>query len=541
MPGLGLLLGQRLRRDRLQLALWILGTAALALFSTVSLADTFADAEERRALLALAIATPAVLVFRGTPNGAELDDVTFFAIFSFLALLAGLMSSFLAVRHTRGDEEQGRAELVSATPAGRVTPLAATLLHGIGANVVLGAAVAVAFVAGGLDATGAAVTGAATAAAGIAFLGFALFAAQIMRTSRGANGLSVAFVVGAYVLRGLGDAGGSASADLLHVTPAWPSLLSPIGWAQRTGAWNQDDPAPLLLDLVFAAVLVAVVFAVQGVRDTGASLIAPRPSRATATAALSGSLGLAWRLTRGGVLAWAAGAFVAGILATSLTTLVGRLGDQAPEVAATLEGLAQAGSTLEQALVATIFSLVGVFAGACAIQVMTKARQEETGGTAELLLGSTRLGRLRWATNYLVTATIGIGIVLASAFLGAVLGAAGAADPPAAIRDAAQASFGQVPAALVFLGLALAAFVLLPTLATTLSWSLLGLATVLGVFGGLVGLPEWAVDLSPLVHSPVPAGDTVDWTGGLWMLAIAAAALAFGTAAAARRELRTGA
>ncbi|WP_105030643.1 ABC transporter permease [Arthrobacter ruber] len=540
MSALGLLLGLRLRRDRVQLALWIIGTAALALFATVSLADTFGSADERRTLLALAIATPAVLVFRGTPNGAGLDEVTFFAIFAFLALLAGLMSTFLAVRHTRGDEEQGRAEMVSATSAGRMTPVLATLVHGIGANAVLGAAVAVAFVAGGLDATGSGVAGAAVAACGVAFLAFGLFAAQVLRTSRGANGLSVAFVVGAYVLRGLGDAAGTASPDLLSVTPAWPSRLSPIGWAQRTGAWNQNDLMPLLLDLVFAAVLVAVVLALQSVRDTGASLLAPRAGRATAPAALSGSFGLAWRLTRAGVLAWAVGAFVAGVLATTLTTLVGRIGEQAPEVAATLGRLSRAGSTLEQALVATIFSLVGMLAAACAIQVMIRARQEETSGTAELLLGSSPVGRLRWAATYVGAGAVGIAIVLLAAFLGAVLGAAGGGETSAAIGDAAQAAVGQVPVALVFLGVALVVFVLLPALTVPLTWSLLGLATILGIFGGLIGLPEWIVDLSPFANSPVPAGDSVDWTGGVWMLVIAAAAITGGTVIAGRRELRTG-
>ena len=45
-----------------------------------------------------------------------------FLIFPWLAMLAAFMSSFLAVRHTRMDEEQGRAELVAATPAGRIDP-----------------------------------------------------------------------------------------------------------------------------------------------------------------------------------------------------------------------------------------------------------------------------------------------------------------------------------------------------------------------------------------------------------------------------------
>lgn len=104
-----------------------------------------------------------------------------------LALLAALMSTFLAVRHTRGDEEAGRAELVWATPAGRRLPTIATIVHGILANVVLAALTTLALVATGLPAGGSLLTGAAAASCGIAFLGIGLLAAQFMRTSRGAN------------------------------------------------------------------------------------------------------------------------------------------------------------------------------------------------------------------------------------------------------------------------------------------------------------------------------------------------------------------
>ena len=55
---------------------------------------------------------------------------------------------------------------------------------------------------------------------GFAFLAFGLFAAQLFRTSRAANSLSVTFVLAAYLLRGIGDAAGTPSEDLLHITPA---------------------------------------------------------------------------------------------------------------------------------------------------------------------------------------------------------------------------------------------------------------------------------------------------------------------------------
>ena len=240
---LGVLLRQRLRRDRVQLVLWIVGTAALALMATTAVTTTFGDTAEREGILRLTMIAPAILMFRGTPNGADEGQFAFFLIFAFVALLAGLMSTFLAVRHTRGDEEAGRAELVAATPASRVLPTTATAIHGVLANAVLGLAVAVAFLASGLDVAGSFVTGAATAACGVAFLSLGLVSAQLFRSSRAANSAGVAVVIAAYFVRGIGDAAGEPSDDGLARTPLWISWLSPIGWGQRTGAFAENGRA----------------------------------------------------------------------------------------------------------------------------------------------------------------------------------------------------------------------------------------------------------------------------------------------------------
>src|SRR5215213_2713254 len=107
MGRLGTLLAQRLRRDRRQLAMWILGTAALAGLTYVGVSDTYGTLQDRQVLLATAIANPVILLFRGLPSGAEEGAFMLFLIFPFLAMTAAFMSTFLAVRHTRTEEEDG--------------------------------------------------------------------------------------------------------------------------------------------------------------------------------------------------------------------------------------------------------------------------------------------------------------------------------------------------------------------------------------------------------------------------------------------------
>lgn len=539
MSTLGTLLRQRLRRDRLQLALWLIGIALLAYASVAAVADTYGDEAERRQILQVATASRTILVFRGAPDGTDLGAFVFFELFAWLALLGGLMSTFLVTRHTRAEEEQGRAELVAATRAGRVKPTVATLVHGVLANVALGALVALGFIAGGLDAEGSWVTGAAMAATGVAFVAVGLFAAQLFRTSRGANGAGVAVVVGAYLVRGIGDAAGTPSDDLLHVTPAWPSWLSPIGWGQATGAFVENSLAPLALSLGVSAVLVAVVFALQSVRDQGASLLPGRKGRTSASPALSSSFGLAWRLNVATLIAWAVGAAVAGLTASSLSGLIDELSGDAPQVVDTLQKTLGGGATLEQAFIATFYGIIGVLAACCAVQVAIRARQEEAHGTAEQVLASA-VPRVRWLLEYWLVGLLVIVVVLAAAWLGGLAGSAASDTPADLVPLISQAALAQLPVSLVFLGVTLLVFAVLPRWTIGLGWSIVGVAAIVGIFGPLLGAPDWLVDLSPFTHSPVPTGDDVDWSGGLWMIAAGLAAAALAVVSMRRRELATG-
>jgi ABC-2 type transport system permease protein len=170
MNGFGALLRLRMRRDAVQLSIWTAAMLLLAYGSSVGVTENFGSLEERRSLLALAVANPVILLFRGLPSGTEEGAFIVFLVLPFLAMLAALMAAFLAVRHTRAEEETGRAELAAATPAGRWVPFTATLVHGTLACIVLGAAAAVGLIASGLAPSGSMFTGAAVALTGLVFL-----------------------------------------------------------------------------------------------------------------------------------------------------------------------------------------------------------------------------------------------------------------------------------------------------------------------------------------------------------------------------------
>ena len=527
------LLGQRARRDWLQVLLWGVGTALLAYASFIGVRDAYGTAQDRTSLLAAALANPVILMFRGLPSGADEGAFMIFLIFPWLAILAAFMSTFLAVRHTRGDEESGRAELVAATPAARTMPFAATALHGLLANALLAALVAGAFLAVGADTEGALLAGTATGAVGVAFLGVGLLAAQLMRTSRGANSLAVWTLMATFVIAGFGNAIGTPSDDLTRMESSWLTWLSPFGWGENTRAFDENLWWPALLSLGVGAVLAAVSAVLVAARDLGGSFIAERLGRADASPVLSGPMALVWRLTRGAVLGWAVGGFLIGVLSTSLASLVEEVGASNPAVEQILRQISGEGS-IQQGTITTFFTMLGVLAACCAVQVVCRARQEEAHGTAEPLLAAP-VGRVRWLADYLVVALIGVVLVIAAAVAGAALGIAGQDGDADLMRTVLVTGAGQVAAASVFLVVTALAFVLVPRATIPLGWSLVLLGMALGLFGPLFGFPEWLVQASPIAVTPFVDGDAVDLRG-LWWLVLATGAGAVASLSLMRRR-----
>lgn len=540
MNAFGILLRQRLRRDRLQLTLWIVGTALMAFAGYAGVTQSYSTLADRQNILAAALANPVILMFRGLPSGTSEGAFLAFEVLPWLALLAALMSTFLAVRHTRGDEEAGRAELVWATPAGRRLPTVATLVHGLLANVVLAALTALALIATGLPTTGSLLSGAAAGTCGIAFLGIGLLAAHLMRTSRGANSLTVWVLVATFLIRGIGNAAGTPSDDLTSMASAWPAWLTPFGWAEQTRPYDADLAWPILLGLVFGLVLAAASIALQSLRDIDASFVAERRGRVSARPALASPHALVWRLTSGSIIGWAAGGAITGILATTLSGLVDQISGENPAVAEILTQIGGATGGLDEVVVTVFFTLLGILAACCAVQTVVRTRQEEAHGTAESVLAAP-VGRVRWLADFVIVGVVAVLIVVGAAVLAGWIGVWSNGGDESLYRIVAVAGLGQAVAAAVFAVLTALVFVLIPRATTAVAWSLVLLAAMLGMFGPLFGLPEWTANLSPFAVTPVVDGRGID-VRGLWWLVLA---LAAGGAAALtlmrRRELASGA
>ena len=175
--------------DRLVLAGWLVVLSGLLLLFTLAFAvnlSTHADVLRETRLMA----GNAGFRMLSLPSGATLGSYVMARSWVTLAVLAAVMSILCVVRHTRQNEETGRAELLGGGVVGPAAPLAAAVTVALGADLVLAPMAALGMIAAGQPATGSLAAGAAIAAVGVAFTGVAAVTAQLSRSARGASGLA---------------------------------------------------------------------------------------------------------------------------------------------------------------------------------------------------------------------------------------------------------------------------------------------------------------------------------------------------------------
>jgi ABC-2 type transport system permease protein len=522
-----------LRRERINLPVWVAGLAGFTTATTAMFANDFRDPGELASEVQVAASSPGIRLL-GLASGASVGGYTMVRDYVTVAVLAGLMSIFAVVRHTRQSEETGRAELVGAAVVGRQAGLAAALTVAVAANAVLAVLIGLGMMLAGQPATGSFTAGAAVAAVGIAFAGIAAATAQLTSSTRGASGLAAATLGVAFLASGVGNMAGRVDSTGLRVDSAWPAWLSPIGWGQQMRPFGGDHwwPLGLAAALLLSGAAVAAVLATR--RDFGHGMLPQHRGHARASQALRSPLGLAARLQRGALLGWAAGMLGFGLVMGGLVDQVSTASGSARDFYTQMGGSAQ----IVDAYRASMMGMAGMAAAIYIVQVLLRMRTEETDGPLEPVL-ATAVSRARWMAGHAAVAVLGATamVLLFATGMGLTAGAV-LGDPAGEVGTLAGASLVQLPGILVIGAFVVAATGLLPRVAAALSWAVLIAAVLVGpLFGPTLNIPGWMRDLSPFTHVPkVPA---VPVTAGplLALLTVVAVLAVTGVVALRRRNL----
>jgi ABC-2 type transport system permease protein len=514
-----------LRRDRLVLPLWVLLLSVPpATVYVTSIEKVYPDPTARAALAASIMASPAQRALYGQVYNDSLGATGVWK--------AGILQLFIAVaviltviRHTRADEETGRAELIESTPVGRYASLSAALLTSFGASIATGVIGAAGLVATPVAPGGSVAFGAALACSGLFFTAGAAVAAQLSSSARVARSLAFSGLAAAFTLRAVGDAGSG--------TLSW---LSPLGWSLQVRPYAGDRWWVLLLPLTAAVTLAALAFRLLARRDLGAGLIAEQRGRGTASPLLRDALGLTWRLDRGSLLVWTAGLGAYGLL---IGSVVHGIGDEVGRSTVVREVVARMGGTgaLEQAFLDASFCLLAMVAAAFTVSLFLRLHQEESSQRAETLLaGAVR--RSRWLASHLGIAMCGsaAALLLAGLAAGMTYGIA-AGDVRGKVPIALATATVQLPAVWLAAAVGVAVFGWAPRF-TPVVWCVLIGFVALYLLGSLSDLPQWLLDIEPFAHVPRVNSGEFTVVPLLWLSMIDAALIALGLAAFRRRDVQ---
>jgi ABC-2 type transport system permease protein len=529
VTGVGHLLRLILRRDRVRLPLWLVGLGGSIVASALAVPPLY-DTPEKVAGYARTVGTsPVSYLMSGRQVGLDtLGGIVANEISQVAQLGVCLMVVFLVVRHTRAEEESGRAELLRSTVLGRHAATLAGLVYGILAAVLLGAITSISMLAADLPVGGSLTYGVGLALLGVAYTAITLVAVQVSTSARGALGLAGAAVAVGYLVRGLG-----AMQDNALV---W---LSPFGWAQGMNAFGDERWWPALLLLVFTALLLALAVRLMAHRDFGGGLLATRPGPPRASRLLDTPFGLATRLQRGLLIGWAVGLFLLGVLYGAVIPTVPDLIESNPEMA---DVVGASGQAAEDALIDAFLGYIYLFMAliACGFIVASVLRlgTEEEVGRAEVVL-ATPVSRTSWmaaTTALALVAAVKLTILMG---LGLAVGYGLGSGEWDQVLTQVVGQLAYLPGTLVVGALAAALFGLLPR-GTGIAWTAVALIALQVVLGQLLQLPDAVQAISPFWHLAAVPVDDFEVVPYVSLLLISAALVAAGLWGYRRRDAVAG-
>ncbi len=526
-----------LRLDRVRLSLWLLGLVTLVAITPLSLRAVLdAEAEQsgvtteevliRQA--ALLETNSASIALQGPPDALDTFGGRYaFEIGAFTLAIVAVMNILLIVRHTRAEEESGRADLVRAASVGPWSALAAVGIVAIAADAVLGLATTVVFVADGRAVSSSLLFGSSIAMCGLLFAAIALVWVQVFEFGRGATGMSLASLGVAFALRAIGDVRGN-----------WVSLLSPLGWVQAVDAFGDARLWPLALSGMGLVAIVTVATGLAARRDVGAGLIQQRPGPPTATAALGTPLGFAWRIQRSTLVWWTFGAAFIGVVYGSVISEIDDFIEENASMRDMLESMGMTGDSLRDGFVTVTLSMVALIGMAGVIQSLLRPRVEENAGRAEPVIASA-ISRRAWLGSHVALTAMSAPAIMLAAGIGLSVADALVVGHFTDFRGTLGAALARVPALWAIAGFG----VLLYGRARQLTigvWAAFTAAAVIFLFGDLLRLPDAVRNLSPIGHVTHLPGDDQSWISISVLCALGALMAASGIALFGRRDIGSG-
>ncbi len=517
-----------IRRDRIRIPLWLVGICFFTFVVPLAF-DGLYGSQHERDVMAETMENPAMTAMVGPADLSNytLGVMTAHQMLLLTAVVVGLMSILLVTRHTRGDEERGRIEMIRSLPVGRLSNLNAALIVYTITNVMLALFIGFGLYALRIESMGlegSLLYGVALGATGIFFAGVTACFAQLSDSSRGTIGLSIAFLLIAYLVRGVGDVGNGAL-----------SWISPLGWVTKTQIYGENNWWPILLMIGISMILFMIANYLNSIRDLEAGFFPSKPGRKFASAFLQGPIGLGFRLQRAGTIAWAIGMVVIG---ASYGSVLGDLESFFEGNELMVQMLAaEDGFSYTDQFLSMIVMVMAIIALIPPLMSMNKLYGEEKKGRIEHLLGRA-VSRTRLMASFLLLSVVNGFVMLSLAAIGLWAAGTSVMEGGLEFRTIYGTALAYYPAILVMISVAALLIAYIPKL-TSLIWLYVFYSFFVLYLGSLFQLSDWASRITPLGHIPKLPVEEVAWMPLAILIIIAVAVTIIGFIGYNKRDIET--
>lgn len=492
LQGTGSILKLIFRQDRFKIIVWLLSLIVVTIAAAYAYPDIYKTEEDRMGFI-LTMENPAMEAMIGPVY--ESGSYPISAIFAhemllFTVIAVAIMNILLIGRSTRTDEEDGRLEILQSLPIGRLSHIVAVMIEALVLNLLLAGLIGVGLSAinlEGMTTESSFLYGSIIGSTGFLFACITALFAQLAKTSRGAIGLSFSVLIISYMVRAIGD----VSSEAL-------SLVSPLGWAVRTGVFIDNKWWPIGLTLTIGLIIAAIVFYLNTIRDLGAGFIPEMKGKTHASALLKSPLGFVFRMQRTNIISWAIGVFV---LSAAFGAILGDLEEYYGDMELLQAFLAMNPDfSLTEQFIAMLLGILSIFSAVPATMVVLKLKGEESKNRTEHFY-SRAVSRTGIMASYCFTAVLvsmimqfllAIGLwSTSSSFIGDTL----------TLGKAISSAFAYLPAIWVLIGMATLLTGILPK-ATSFIWMYFAFCFIVIYLGELLNFPDWLSNLSSFTHVP---------------------------------------
>jgi ABC-2 type transport system permease protein len=514
---------------------------AIGIISSITIVSTavgFADAYPTEAARALVAETfrsnTGLIAVIGKPDALQtIGGFTMWRSLGALTIIVSIWAIFLSSRLFRGDEEQGRFELVltgKSTLANATIQLFASILVMLIPTfllIYLSTSIVNFINDYGWSQASIILLASSVVLTALLFVSIGALCAQVAATRSATLRIAAAVFGVSFMLRALGDISNDKS---------WLTVLSPLGWLERMYPLGTSNSLWLIPIIITITATLIIAVAIAGRRDYGESLIPDNNIAKPKYKLLRSGSGLLTRLHKGNALLWGLGLLAVNFMFGTFLGTVTQVLSESGGIQNTLNKVTGGQNTdTTELFIGTIFMQMVLLMMIMVTSQVNAFRDDEARGYMDNLLvrQSSRIG-LSSVKAMLITGSVLL--AAAATATGMYLGAKSQdVYIDGWVVTAAGINLLAVP--LLFLGIGLFVFGFLPRFTSVVLYSLIGWAFIVEIVGSVINVNHWILDTSILHHIALAPAVDVRWDTFWVYLVLALAAATAGIWRFTKRDI----